>query len=73
MVSDTVAVPLKIASTAHFYCLLDENDVEISQYNSIQEMIQTDSVTKHRVERNDNESTAPIISAATSLFDVINE
>lgn len=77
MVGDTIAVPLKIALTTSFHWLLDENEVEVSQYSSIQEMVLKDAVAEynveHKVERNANDSTAPILSAATSLFDVINE
>ena len=78
MVGDTIDVPLKVAST-HFYWLLDENNVEISQYSNIQEMIQQDSVAAerkvgHKIERTRvNDSVDPIVSTAASLFDVINE
>ncbi|CAO3642756.1 unnamed protein product [Mucor fragilis] len=55
----------------------DEDKVEISQYRSIQEMLYKDAVAEynveHKVEYDTNDSTGPMLSAATSLFDVINE
>ncbi|KAK4518169.1 uncharacterized protein ATC70_001520 [Mucor velutinosus] len=61
------------SGTEHY----DENDIQISQYSSIQEMIQTGFVAEHKVERKDelnvHESTDPVPSAATSLYNVIND
>ncbi|KAL9553070.1 hypothetical protein MBANPS3_003472 [Mucor bainieri] len=63
----------EVIGTEHY----DENDVEVSQYSSIQEMIQNEPTVdykiEHKVERNVNESTDPILSVATSLFGVIND
>lgn len=77
MVGDAIAAPVKIALITAFHWLLDEDKVEISQYRSIQEMLYKDAVAEynveHKVEYDTNDSTGPMLSAATSLFDVINE
>ncbi|KAL7317243.1 putative ATP-dependent helicase IRC3 [Mucor circinelloides] len=51
----------------------DENDVEVVQYSSIQEMVLRESIANQRVKRDANDARNHMFTAVTSLYDIINE